>query len=124
MKRKRIIIIIAIGIVILLSATIFSILKFSVWNPFSSCFEMLEILFTDKEYTIVQNNPNRVVFSKTADTSNKSGGQFLDEYMANRGFHFVPEEQMGGMLVYSNGSEKEYILFSTNKYYSKWEWQQ
>ena len=124
MKRKRIIIIIVIGSVILLSATIFSILKFSVWNPFSSCFGMLEILFTDKEYTIVQNHPNKVVFSKTADTSNKSGGQFLDEYMANRGFHFVPEEQMGGMLVYSNSSEKEYILFSTNKYYSKWEWQQ
>lgn len=123
MKRKRIIIIIAIGSVILLSATIFSILKFSVWNPFSSCFGMLEILFTDKEYTIVQNKPNRVAFSKTADTSNKSGGQFLDEYMENRGFYFVPEEQMGGMLVYSNGNKKEYILFSTNKYYSKWIWQ-
>ena len=49
--------------------------------------------------------------------------QFLDEYMENRGFHFVPEEQMGGILVYSNGSEKEYISFSTNKYYSKWKWQ-
>ena len=123
MKRKGIIIIIAIGSVILLSATIFSILKFSVWNPFSSCFGMLEILFTDKEYTIVQNKPNRVAFSKTADTSNKSGGQFLNEYMENRGFYYVPEEQMGGMLVYSNGSEKEYILYSTNKYYSKWKWQ-
>lgn len=123
MKRKGISIIIAICSLILLSATTFSILKFSVWNPFSSCFGMLEILFTDKEYTIVQNNPNRVVFSKTADTSNKSGGQFLDEYMENRGFHFVPEEQMGGILVYSNGSKKEYISFSTNKYYSKWEWQ-
>lgn len=124
MKRKGIIITIVIVGVILLSATIFSILKFGVWNPFSSCFGMLEILFTDKEYTVVQNNPNRVVFSKTADTSNKSGGQFLDEYMEKRGFHFVPEEQMGGILVYSNGSEKEYISFSTNKYYSKWEWQQ
>ena len=48
---------------------------------------------------------------------------YLDEYMENRGFYFISEEQMGGMLVYSNGSEKEYILFSTNKYYSKWEWQ-
>ena len=123
MKRKGIIIIIAICSVILLSATIFSIVKFSVWNPFSSCFGMLEILFTDKEYTIVQNKPNRVAFSKTADTSNKSGGQFLNEYMENRGFYYVPEEQMGGMLVYSNGSEKEYISFSTNKYYSKWKWQ-
>ncbi len=25
--------------------------------------------------------------------------------------------------VCSNGTEKEYILFSTSKYYSKWEWQ-
>lgn len=123
MKRKGIIIIVTICSVILLSATIFSIVKFSVWNPFSSCFGMLEILFTDTEYTIVQNTPNRVGFSKTADTSNKSGGQYLDEYMESRGFYFVPEEQMGGMLVYSNGSEKEYISFSTNKYYSKWKWQ-
>lgn len=123
MKRKGIIITIAICGAILLSSTIFSIVKFSVWNPFSSCFGMLEILFTDKEYTIVQNTPNRVVFSKTADTSNKSSGKFLDEYMESRGFYFVPEEQMGGILVYSNGSEKEYISFSINKYYSKWEWQ-
>lgn len=123
MKRKRIIITIVMCIIVLFSATIFSIIKFNVWNPISSCFGILEILFTDTKYTIVQNIPNRVVFSKTADTSNKSSGQYLDEYMESRGFHFVPEEQMGGMLVYSNGSEKEYILFSTNKYYSKWEWQ-
>lgn len=122
MKRKGIIIISVMCIVMLFGATIFSIAKFNVWNPFSSCFGMLEILFTDKEYTIVQNTPNRVVFSKTADTSNKSSGRYLDEYMEGRGFKFVPEEQMGGMLIYSNGSEKEYILFSTNKYYSKWEW--
>lgn len=123
MKRKGIIIAVIICIIILFGATIFSVAKFNVWNPFSSCFGMLEILFTDKEYTIVQNNPSRVVFSKTVETSNKSSGEYLDEYMENRGFHFVPEEQMGGMLVYSNGSEKECILFSTNKYYSKWIWQ-
>jgi hypothetical protein len=123
MKRKKIIIIIVICFIILLSATIFSIAKFNVWNPFSSCFGMLEILFTDKEYTVVQNIPNRVVFSKVEDTSEKTGKQYLDEYMENRGFNFVPEEQMGAILVYSNGTEKEQILFSTNKYYSKWEWQ-
>ena len=75
-----------------------------------------------KEYTIVQNNPNRVGFSKTSDTSNKTAKQYLDDYMATRGFHFVPEEQLGSMLVYSNDSEKEYISFSMNRYYSKWEW--
>ena len=109
--------------VILLSATIFSIAKFSVWNPFSSCFGMLEILFTDKEYTIVQNNPNRVVFSKTADTSNKSGEQYLNEYMESRGFHLVLGERLGSMLVYSNGNDKENIFYSTNRYYSKWIWE-
>jgi len=123
MNKKILYLIIVICIVILFGATIFSIAKFNVWNPFSSCFGMLEILFTDKEYTIVQNTPNRVGFSKTADTSNKGSGQYLDEYMESRDFHFVPEEQMGGMLVYSNGSAKEYILFSANKYYAKWEWQ-
>lgn len=123
MKRKRIIIPIIICCVILLSATTFSIIKFDVWNPFSSCFGMLKILFTNKEYIIVQNSPNRVAFSKTSDTSNKSGQQYLDEYMESRGFYFVPEEQMGAVLVYSNGNEKEHISFSTNQYYSKWEWQ-
>lgn len=122
MKRKGIIITVIICCAILLSTTIFSIIKFNVWNPFSSCLGMLEILFTDKDYTIVQNIPNKVVFSKTADTSNKSGVQYLDEYMESRGFHSVPEEQMGAVLVYSNGNEKECVAVSTNKYYSKWEW--
>ncbi len=124
MKRKGIIIVVVVVcIVILLSATIFSIAKFNVWNPFSSCFGMLEILFTGKEYTVVQNYPNRVIFSKTRGTSDKNGEQYLEEYMESRGFHFVPEEQLGAVLVYSNGTEKEYIMCSANSYYSKWIWQ-
>ena len=122
MKRKTFIIIITICILILLSATIFSIVKFSVWNPFSSCFGMLEILFTNKEYTIVQNFPKKVIFSKTGDTSKRGAGGYLTEYMASRGFYKVPGEQMGGLLVYSNGTKKEYLYFSTSRYYSKWEW--
>lgn len=122
MKRKGIIITIIVFFAILLSFTIFSILKFSVWNPFSSCFGMLKILFTDKEYTIVQNYPNKVIFSKGSDISNKDSENLLNEYMESRGFHFVPEEQKGAVLVYSNGNEKEHIVISTNKNYSKWEW--
>ena len=41
--------------------------------------------------------------------------------MKNR--DFILEEQVGGILIYSNGSEKEYISFSENKYFSKWEWE-
>ena len=124
MKRKRVIITIIICIIILFGATIFSISKFNVWNPFSSCLGMLEILFTDKEYTIVQNYPSRVVFCKTSDTSdasNKTSIQYLDEYMENRGL--VLEEQLGGIFIYSNGSIKEYISFSENGYFSRWEWE-
>lgn len=123
MKRKTITIIILVVFIILSSATIFSIAKFSVWNPFSSCLGMIEILFTDKQYTIVQNFPNKVGFSKSGDTSDKLAGEYLDEYMKNRGFYFVPEKQMGAELVYSNGKEEECIIFSVNKYYSKWIWQ-
>lgn len=122
MKRKIIIIIITIFFVILLSTTIFSVYKFNVLNPFSSCFGMIRILFTDEEYVEVQKNPNKVIFSKTADNSEKSGKEYLDEYMKNRGFYYIPEEQMGAKLVYSNGSTKESILYTTNGYYSKWVW--
>lgn len=123
MKKRGIIITIIICVVILACATVFSIVKFEVWNPFSSCFGMLRILFTNTEYTIVQHIPNKVGFSKTLDTSDKGGGQYLEEYMAKRGFYIVPEEQLGGMLVFSNGQEKKYVGFSTNKYYSKWIWE-
>lgn len=121
MKRKRIIITVIICIMILLGTTIFSIAKFNVWNPFSSCFGMLEILYTDKEYTIVQNYPTGVVFCKTSASSNKTSIQYLDKYMKNR--NFILEEQVGGILIFSNGSEKEYISFSENRYFSKWEWE-
>ena len=121
MKRKRIIIAVIICILILVGATIFSITEFNVWNPFSSCFGMLEILFTDKEYTTVQKYPNRVVFCKELDTTNKSSMQYLDEYMRNRGF--VLEEQMGGLFIYTNGSEKEYISYSVNRYFFFFFWE-
>lgn len=123
MKKKVIIISCILALLILISATLFSIMKFGVINPFSSCFGMLEILFTDKEYTVVQNFPKRVIFSKTLDTYQISPKELLDSYMENRGFKEIKEERMGGILVYSNGIEKEYIGFSSNRYYSKWNWE-
>lgn len=115
MKKKIIITItILICLAILVCATIFSIFKFSVWNPFSSCFGMLQILLTNKEYTVVQNFPEKVIFSQS-DYS-------LDEYMEKRGFYELPEKQMGAILVYSNGETEETIWVRTNAYYSKWQW--
>lgn len=69
-------------------ATIFSIFKFQVINPFASCFSMLRILFTDTEYVEVQNYPKKVVFSK-----GNNGIKLLDEYTNTNGFYEIPEEQ-------------------------------
>lgn len=111
MKNKIIIISI---LIIFLVATFFSIYKFSVINPISSCFGMLQILFTNKDFTIVQNFPHKVIFAKPTYS--------LYDYMKNRGFEFVPEDQVGAYLVFSNGSNGEGIYTSTNGYYSKWIW--
>ena len=51
MKKYRNIVICTV--VILVCATIFSISKFEVYNPFSSCFGMIQILVTDKEFVVV-----------------------------------------------------------------------
>ncbi len=112
MKKVIVISTITIFAIILIGATIFSIGKFSVWNPFSSCFGMLQILFTDKEYTIVQKFPHKVILSKPSAS--------LEEYMKNKGFELY--DQMGPLLFYSNGTKKEKVDFSTNAYYSKWIW--
>ena len=121
MKRKIIIITAIICILILLGATIFSIIKFNVWNPFSSCFGMLEILFTNKEYTTVQNYPNKVIFCEESGEKSRSTRQYLDEYMKNRGFAL--EEQLWSFFIYTNGSEKEYISYSVNRWFSTLEWE-
>lgn len=113
MKKKLLILTIILLIVI---ATLFSIIKFHVYNPVSSFSGMIQILFTDKEYVIVQNHPNKVIFSKP-DT------ELLDRYMSENGYEYIEEEQMGSMLVYKNDTDKDTIQFSINKYYSKWEWQ-
>ena len=112
--KRIIVIIICISIIL---ASIFSMFKFGVINPFSSFFGMTEILFTNKSYTIVQHFPKKVGFSKSL-----SFKDFLDEYMKKRGYQELKDQQMGATLVYSNGNKIEKIDVTTNKYYSKWIW--
>lgn len=111
MKKKIIIISILIIFFILI---IFSIIKFSVINPISSCFGMVQILFTDKEYVVVQNFPKKVIFANP--------NYSINTYMESRGFKFVPEDQMGSTLVFNDGTQGESMYTSTNAYYSKWIW--
>lgn len=121
MKKKIIIIIIA-SILLLMLITIFSIVKYEVINPFSTFFGMLEILLTDKEYTVIQEYPRKVVFSKSETELGKYSEDLLDQYMESRGFQKMKDEQMGSMLVYSNGVKKELVHEKSNKFYSIWTW--
>lgn len=111
---KKILIIFIILIIILI-LTLFSIIKFHVYNPFSAFTGMIQILFTDTEYTVVQNIPNKVIFAQP-------NRKLLDDYMKERGFKHSEEEQLGSVLVYRKKDQKEIIHFSINKYYSKWIW--
>ena len=103
----RKIIIIAI-VIIFIIATIFSIHKFRVLNPISSCLGMLQILFTDKEFVVIQNIPYKVVLAQP--------GKF-NLYMKEQGFFEVKEKQMGAIHIYSNGIKEEIVCTRTNGYY-------
>lgn len=41
--------------------------------------------------------------------------------MKSRGFAL--EEQLGSIFIYANGSEKEYISYSVNRWFSTLEWE-
>lgn len=124
MKKKVIIIVICVILVlILLGATLFSISKFNVINPFSSFTGMMKILVGFDEYVVVQEWPKKIVFSKSNETGGRSGKDYLDEYMESLGYEELKNEQTGGTLCYTNGVIKQYIGYSTNSYYSKWTWE-
>ena len=125
MKKKTkmiIIIVVVIAVLLYIGASIFSIYKFRVYNPVSACFGMLEILFTDKEYTVVQEFPYRVVFSKANTESGNTSGELFEEYMNKRGFEYVPGSNMASTYTYTNGTVQEVISISMNGYYAKWIW--
>ena len=113
MKRFLIAIFIIIFTILFIGATIFSIYKFEVFNPISSCCGMLQILFTDKEYTVVQKVPYKVVLAKP---------DLFEKYMNKQGFYEIKEEQMGANHIYSNGKKKERVYRRTNAYYAIGVW--
>lgn len=119
--KKSIKIVIAICIILILfgMGVFVSFAKFATLNPISSLGGLIEISITNKEYTIIQNNPWKVVISKPIH-EDKNAQQILDEYMLENGYATI--DRMGSMITYSNGTDEEKVYFSVNKYYSIWEW--
>ena len=113
---KKIILIVSLVVLVLvlIGASIFSILKFKTYNPISSCFGMIQILFTEKEYVVIQNNPNKVVLLKPEYTS---------KYLSDEGWKEIEERRMGSIGVYENDDEIANIYTRINGYYSVLVWE-
>ncbi len=116
MVKKKII----IGVFIILIAIIgigsfVSFSKFGVFNLFSTANGLLQVMFTEKEYIKIQKYPKVIVSKPNAS---------LQDFMQNEGFQEDVENQMGALHIFQSNDVTHYVLFSTNKYFSKWRWQE
>lgn len=105
----------AVLAIFLLGSSFASYVTFGTANPFSAASGYFQISVLDKAYVEIQTSPKVVIA--------QPDGELLTEYMRSRGFAEVEDEQMGGMGVFTNGVEKEWISCSMNGYFSKWRWQ-
>lgn len=118
-NRKRHIVVTAflavLLIVALLGSCFVSYLKFDTANPFSAVSGFVQITVTDKDYVEIQRSP-KVILAQPSDT-------LFVEYMESRGFTEIEEERLGALRVFTNGEEKEAIMYSQNAYFAKWVWE-
>ena len=61
-----------------MGSIIFSFNKFSTFNSFSSFIGVAKILFTNTEYDVIQNNPNKVIIAKP-NTERKLANDFYQK---------------------------------------------
>ena len=115
-KTRKILIttiVVAILIIALLGSSLISYVTFDVANPFSAAIVFFQITILDKDYVEISESPKVVLAQPNMD--------ILTDYMESRGFTVI--DQMGSMLIYSNGDKTEMVFFSTNRYCSKWIWE-
>lgn len=118
-NRKKHIVISAFMIVLLIAALLgsclVSYLKFDTANPLSAASGFIQITVLDKDYVEIQGYP-KVILAQPSDT-------LFVEYMESRGFTEIEEERLGALRVFTNGEEKEAIMYSQNAYFAKWVWE-
>lgn len=117
-RKKRIVVtafVAVLLIVALLGSCFVSYLKFDTANPFSAVSGFIQITVADKDYVEIQRSP-KVILAQPSDA-------LFVEYMESRGFTEIEEERLGGLRVFTNGEEKEAIMYSQNAYFAKWSWE-
>ena len=116
-KRTIITVCICLAVVLLIgSALLISYDKFGTANVFSSVAGYLRVRNTNAQAVVIQEDPQIMIADPDAD--------LLDRHMETLGYERVNEKQLGGLLVYSNGADEQRIMYSQNKYYSLWKWQE
>lgn len=100
---------------VLLGSSLISYLKFDTANPFSAASGFLQITAAHKDYVEIQRSP-KVVLAQPGDAQ-------LTAYMESRGFAEIEEERLGSLRVFTNGEEKEWVMYSQNGFFAKWTWQ-
>jgi hypothetical protein len=110
-KRKKLkkMILIGLAIILILCSlfflSVFCKIKFHTYNPIRALIGYIEVEAFGKEYAQVATLPTKTIYAKEEFDFN--------QYMANRGFTEIKEEQMGCQRVFTNGEIKEYILHWT-----------
>lgn len=115
MAKKKMLVISLSIVIILCIVSFISYSKFNVINPLSTASGLIQIVFTDKKYVEIQKYP-KVIVAKP-DTS-------LKDYMEELGFEEDTDSQMGALFRFKNKDSAQYIMYSVNKYFSKWNWQE
>ena len=112
--RHRKLLLVVLAVVLIYGAAAFaSYAKFRVADPISATTGLTQILFTEKEYAEIQDDP-KVILAKPEAS--------LDDYMEEQGMTRADDEQMGAILVFRDGDYREYVQYSVNGYFSRWSW--
>lgn len=100
--------------VLMLSAAIFSSVKFGTINFFSSFPAMFSVLSGNDEVIVISDSPKILIGSP------ESSADKFSMYMSGIGYTLNEEEQLGGVLVFDKNGERQKVAHSVNGYYSLW----
>ena len=105
-------------LLVMLLGSMFGFSKLGVSCPLRTAVGVVRVVGLEKAHVTVRRSP-RVVVARAGDALDA-----LISFQALRGFTHLPDEQMDGGLLFSNGQTTELVSFSVNRWYSVWQWQE
>lgn len=118
-KRTKLIIIIVCSILVLtvIGTGALCYAKFGTFNFPKVTMALISISSGNDEYVEIKSDPNKIIIA-TPDNAM----QVFEEYMSEKGYTILEDEQLGALIIVSQDGEKETVAFSVNKYCSIWQW--